>query len=195
MPESDFDRLQIPNGIRLDEDSMMEIEIAFDGERITYRGEDGTLQEMGTLCYLDYILRLFIGQMTDEHGNDIHPQGITPGHVLCHLIQHLHSQWHEVDVRNQMAALGEMFGNQDSDNPLAGAFVLGPDGLEAADLADLPERIAKALSQVTDATTETDEPVEAADGGEGLDIKVEDKPDDDEGEIIVHGVLNDPYRK
>jgi hypothetical protein len=187
MSETDFERLQMPNGISLDDDSMMELELAFDGETITFRGEDGTLQEMGTLCYLDFILRLFVRQLTDENGNDLHPNGITPGHVLCHLVQHLHGQWHQIETNHQMSQFGDLLAGlqengegipkelvealADSGLVPLGGLMIGPDGVEAINL--------------TKADTGNEEP-------EG---SVSDGSDDDEGVIIVHGLPNDQYRQ
>jgi hypothetical protein len=165
MPIDDYERLQIPNGIRLDEESMMEIEIAFDGETVTYRDEEGILQDMSTLCYLDHVLRLFVRQLTDEEGNDLHPEGITPGHVLCHLVQHLHGQYHQVETQNQMGAFAELFAGEDGANPLA----------------DI-ERLSENMVGPRDDT-------EA-----GTDVESADDDDDDEGEIIVHGLPNDPQK-
>ena len=180
MPKDDFERLQLPNGIRLDENSMMEIEIAFDGETVTYRDEEGVLQDMDTLCYLDYVLRLFIRQLTDGDGNDLHPEGITPGHVLCHLVQHLHSQYHQVETNKQMAAFGELFAGEDGENPFTelGAYVLGPDGLKKVDLTASKE-VEPTSAPVWDANVATDATKDATKDG-----------DDDEGEIIVHGLPN-----
>jgi len=187
MSTDDFERLQIPNGIRLSEDSMMEIEVGFDGETVTYRDEEGVLQDMGTLCYLDHVLRLFIEKLTDDEGNDAHPEGITPGHVLCHLVQHLHSQFHQVETRKQMEAFGRMFAGDDNENPFTsvGAFVLGPDGLEKVDLTASKEvEPASAPVWTADATADA---IENA-------AKDNDDTDDDEGEIIVHGLPDDPQK-
>jgi hypothetical protein len=185
MSTDDFERLQIPNGISLDDDSMMEIEIAFDGETVTYRDEAGVLQDMGTLCYLDHILRLFIGKLTDEDGNDSHPEGITPGHVLCHLIQHLHGQYHQVETQNKLGAFAKLFAGEDGANPfteLGGSAVLvGPDGVQHINLSDLPTDDAEAHPELPPILPENES--ESDEGGE-----------DDEGEIIVHGLPNDPQK-
>jgi hypothetical protein len=179
MPTDDFERLQLPNGISLDEDGVMEIEIAFDGETVTYRDEGGVLQEMGTLCYLDYILRLFIRQLTDEDGNDLHPEGITPGHVVCHLIQHLHGQYHQVETQKQLGVFAKLFAGEDGTNPfteLGGSAVLvGPDGIQHINLPDLP--------------TDKDNSE-----GEASSESARGEDDDDEGEIIVHGLSDDPHK-
>jgi hypothetical protein len=183
MPTDDFERLQIPNGISLDDDSIMEIELAFDGETVTYRDEEGVLQDMGTLCYLDHILQLFIGKLTDEDGNDSHPEGITPGHVLCHLVQHLHNQYHQAKTQRQMETFGKMFAGEDGINPFmelgGSAVMVGPEDVEA---------FFEKHRVPTDTTSET-----KAEASEVV-AEIEISDDDDEGEIIVHGLSDDPHK-
>jgi hypothetical protein len=103
-----LERLETVNGITVTEDGDMDIQMAFDGHAVTFRGENGELEQMGLLCYLHYIMAHFIDELTDENGDCIQKDGITPGHILCHLTDHLHQQYHQLAEDSQSEMMSDM---------------------------------------------------------------------------------------
>ena len=178
---SDYDKLTIPGGVSIDDEGVVKMELIYDGEVVITRGDDGELMSMGTLCYLDYLVNKFVGELIEEDGETTNnPAGITPGHILCHVIQALHEQMHMVEVQKKLEVLGRMMGEGAEGNPLAalaalglspvGAFMVGPDG-EIAQVAN-PEDLMSRL---------------AGEGGGGLVLDGETDSEDDDG-IYVQGL-------
>lgn len=165
-----LNNLQTVNGVRVDDDATMEIQVAFDGQSVTFRGESGELETMGLLCYLDFILNNFILSMTDQQtGEDIHPAGITPGHVLCHVVRHLHEQYHELLSNHSLSLLAKMLAGG-MDDIEGGIFKLDEDGLTEIDLSQMEAEL-------------------------GVKSEAESSDGDDDGdEIVIHGIHNDPKR-
>lgn len=135
----DYERLTIPGGVAVSDEGVIDMEVIYDGDTVIVRGDDGDLMHMGTLCYLDYIVNKFIRDLIEEDGETTrHPKGITPGHIVCHVVQALHEQMHMVEVEKKLAALSQIMGEDARGNPLAalaalglspvGAFMVGPDG-------------------------------------------------------------------
>ena len=167
-----MEKLIIINGVEVTADNEMKIQVVFDGETVTFRHEDGTIQSMGTLCYLHFVLVHFIETLTDD---GIMPEEgvITPGHVLSHVIDHLHEQHHELAVGNKMAAFSQMMGGLVPDDKEMVVMKMGKNGLEEIPLSELPNEIAK---------MQADEDVEISES------------DSDGDEITVLGTRNDPKR-
>ncbi len=170
MVQDEMEKLTIINGVEVTEDDEMKIQVAFDGETVTFRHEDGTIQSMGILCYLHFVLVHFIETLTDD--GIMPPDGvITPGHVLSHVIDHLHEQHHELSVGNKLAAFSNMMGGLVPDDKEMVVMKMGENGLEEIPISELPNEIAKIKA--------------------GEDVEISDS-DSDEDEIIVHGTKNDP---
>ncbi len=173
MDQDEMEKLIVINGVEVTDDDEMKIQVAFDGETVTFRHEDGTIQSMGILCYLHFILATCIETMTDD-GIMIREDGITPGHVLSHLIDHLHDQHHELAVGQTMAAFSQMMGGVVPDDKEMVVLKMGENGLEEIPLSELPNEIAK---------------MRAAE-----DVEIAGDSDSDEDEITVHGTRNDPKK-
>jgi len=156
----------------------LEIQVGFDGQTITFRDEDGELQDMGLLCYLHFIIHKSIDTMCDDEGNELNPNGITPGHVLSHLVQYLHEQHHKLLAHHGMAIFAKEFGDKSETPEETGMslFKFGEDGITAVTHEELIETIAKGRIKETESKTDEDE-------------------DEDEDEIIVHGPSDDPFRR
>lgn len=167
-----MEKLIVINGVEVTEDDEMKIQIAFDGDTVTFRHEDGTIQSMGILCYLHFVLVHFIETLTDD--GIMPPDGtITPGHVLSHVIDHLHEQHHELAEGNTMAAFSRMMGGVVPDDKEMVVMKMGKNGLEEIPLSELPNEIAKITA--------------------GDDVEISDS-DSDEDEITVLGTRHDPKR-
>jgi hypothetical protein len=181
MSENDINDLVTINGVQIRDGDTLEIQVAFDGETITFRDEDGELQDMGILCYLHFIIHKSIETMCDDEGNELNPDGITPGHVISHLIQYLHDQHHTLMVHNRMATLANALGSKGEtpDETGMSLFKFGEDGIEAITEIEL----VKTIKKIRD--------------GEILDdvAKNATSDEDDEDEIIVHGPIDDPFRR
>lgn len=172
MDHDELEKLTTINGVRLSEDDTMEIQVAFDGETVTFLHEDGEVQSMGILCYLHFVLTILIDTMTDD-GILIREGGITPGHVISNLIDHLHEQHHELEMNQRMSAFSAMMGGVVPDGDEMVVMKMGENGLEEVPLEDLPKEIARMQKEEAEVTDDTDS---------------------DEDEIIVHGTQNDPKR-
>lgn len=167
-----MEQLVIINGVEIVDDDDMKIQVVFDGETVTFRHEDGTIQSMGTLCYLHFILVHFIDQLTED-GMMLSTSGITPGHVLSHVIDHLHEQHHALAVGESMSAFAQMMSGHDDKDMVV--MKVGKNGLEKIPLSELPNEIAKmkGRAESNEATSDTES---------------------DEDEIIVHGTQHDPKK-
>ena len=117
------DELSIPYGFKLNDDGTMVTEIIFDGQIVWYRDPNGEVMEMAALCYLDLVMRrATVMTIAADNESCIHPAGITPGIVVCAMLDYLHSQWHS-DLDALLAGSGMS---------ALGAFrVTGPDDLKA----------------------------------------------------------------
>lgn len=175
MDQDELEKLKTINGVQLFEDDTMEIQVAFDGEVVTFRHEDGTIQSMSILCYLHFVLTNCIEEMTDD-GILINEGGITPGHVIGNLIDHLHEQHHELMVNRTMSEFSNMMGGVAPDDKEMVVLKMGADGLEEIPLSELPKEIAKMRA------------------GEDSAVDSDSDDDSDEDEIIVHGTRSDPKR-
>lgn len=164
MSEAEFEKLTVVNGIQASEDGQLIIEIGFDGQVVTFRGESGEIEQMGTLCYIHFILLECFESMTDEYGELLVDDGITPGHVISHLIDHLHTVHHQLTIQQQLAEV--MKSNEDGTSDLIKVLKVGADGIEEISVSDLAKEIA--------------------------DSKDESADDDDE--ITVHGSPREPHR-
>lgn len=178
MDHDEMEKLKTINGVQLFEDDTMEIQVAFDGEVVTFRHEDGSIQSMGILCYLHFVLTNCIEEMTDD-GILINEGGITPGHVIGNLIDHLHEQHHELMVNRTMSEFSNMMGGVAPDDKEMVVLKMGKDGIEEIPLSELPNEIAKMKAAEN-----------IADMLEGNDSDT----DSDEDEITVLGTRNDPKR-
>ena len=138
-----LERLQTINGVQVDDDATMEIQVAFDGQNVVFRGESGDIESMSLLCYLDFILNIHILKMTDpETGDDIHPSGITPGHVMCHVVRHLHEQYHDLIRDYSQSLLSKLLGGAlDEATSEGGIYRLDEKGLSEIDLAEMEARL------------------------------------------------------
>ena len=172
MDQNEMEKLIIINGVEVTADDEMKIQVSFDGETVTFRHEDGTIQSMGILCYLHFVLVHFIETLTDD---GIMPADsvITPGHVLSHVIDHLHEQYHEVAEGHAMKKFTEMMGGVGSGDKDMVVMKVGKNGLEEIPIADLPKEIAKMTA--------------------GDDVEISDS-DSDEDQITVLGTKHDPKK-
>ena len=172
MDQDEMEKLIVINGVEITDNDEMKIQVAFDGDTVTFRHEDGTIQSMGILCYLHFVLVHFIETLTDD--GIMPPDGvITPGHVLSHVIDHLHEQHHELAVGNTMAAFSKMMGGAVPDDKEMVVMKMGENGLEEIPISELPNEIAKMKA--------------------GDDVEISDS-DSDEDEITVLGTRHDPKR-
>lgn len=184
MDHDEFEQLKTINGVEISEDETMEIQVAFDGEYVTFRHEDGTIQTMSTLCYLHFVLSNCIATMTDDDGLMLNENGITPGHVISHVIDHLHDQLHELNsslsMSDRISKFADMMGGITSDDEEMVVMKMSENGIEEIPLSELPNELAK---------------MKAAENKEvPSDPDLDSDPDSDEDEIIVHGTRNDPKR-
>ena len=173
MDHNEMEQLVIINGVEIEDGGEMKLQMAFDGETVTFRHEDGSIQSMGIICYLHFILSHFIDVMTDD-GIMIDEGSLTPGHVISHVIDHLHEQHHELAIGDTMTAFSKMMGGVMPDDKEMVVMKMGENGLEEIPLADLPNEIAK---------MKANEPTES-----------DHDPESDDDEIIVHGTKNDPKK-
>jgi hypothetical protein len=163
--EDEFDNLSVVDGIQVSDDATMEIQVGFDGDVVYFRDEDGSIAQMSLLCYLHYITLRCIETMTDD-GIENHPSGVTPGHVLCHLIDHLHSQYHQLAVNTQLEEISKMMD--------------GTDGSDVPDMTSLRNKLRERFAKMGLIA-------------EKLDDEADDA--DEEDEIVVHGSPNEPPRQ
>jgi len=158
-----LEKLQIVHGVRVDDDTTMEIQVAFDGQNVVFRGESGEIESMSLLCYLDFILNKYIIEMTDpDTGDDIHPGGITPGHVMCHVVRHLHEQYHQIISDYSQSLISQLLGGSlDEATKAGGIYRLDENGLTEIDLDQMEEELNRK------------------------------EPEGEEDEIVIHGLHND----
>jgi len=116
-----LERLKTVNGITVTENGDMELQMAFDGNVVTFRGEEGELEQMTLLCYLHYIMVHFIDELADENGQPNNPDGITPGHVMCHLTDHLHQQYHQLAMETHMEEMSGLIAEMRNEDTMGAA--------------------------------------------------------------------------
>jgi len=161
----DLDTLTIPNGFAINDDHL-DIAVIYDGEDVTFLDEDDQIVTMGTLCYLDHVVGVCVRDVLDNTDGPSDESAALLGHTLASIIQHLHSQMHELQIAKQISELRASGGSGlggllaalaggavgidgDALRPV-GAFVMGPDGLQKLDMenpdalaaifgADIPE--------------------------------------------------------
>lgn len=153
--DEDLEKLTLLNGFAVSDDGeTINVELVYDGSSVTFRHESGQLVNMATLCYLDHVLDICARDLLEEDGRTSkHPAGVHPGHVVNHMVRHLHEYMHAVEVNSHAASIAALLGGvREDDIPEGGideliraltggrgqgaAFVLGPNGLEEVDLEE-----------------------------------------------------------
>ena len=99
------EKLTVPDGFRIMGEHI-ELSVVYDGETVTYRGQNGELEQVDVLCYLDHVVSVAVKQNIDDETLELIPGGTHPGVVACHMIQHLHQSMHAMEMRNQIAEGG-----------------------------------------------------------------------------------------